>query len=238
MVLSKLWKEVEPKKIVEGVVAYENCIEVPEGVVDIMNSEVDRWKDMVLKTKQWDRGGNYQTVKNQNGPIRFDPETEFVEKESKEYFWQVQRNTLDKVNNYKTLYPQVADELHWMEQYQYITYKPPKFMNYHGDNRSTRNPETGRFWNAPFLRRITVLTYLTDYHQGGALDFEYFEHEPYKPPAGSVVIMPSAFVYSHATTPLLNGRKSAFLVACSSGFDLDSFLDGVPPEELTRRQII
>ena len=50
--------------------------------------------------------------------------------------------------------------------------------------------------------------------------------------------MPSAFVYSHATTPLLNGRKSAFLVACSSGFDLDSFLDGVPPEELTRRQII
>ena len=121
MVLSKLWKEVEPKKIVEGVIAYENCIEVPEGVVDTMNAEVDLWKQKVIDNNEYDRGGNYQTVKNENGPIRFDPEIEFKEKASKEYFWQVQRNTLDKINNYKEIYPMVKDEIHWMEQYQYIT---------------------------------------------------------------------------------------------------------------------
>ena len=238
MVLKKLWKEVNHKVIVPGVIAYENCLEVPDGIVEIMNSEVDRWKNKVIENNDFDRGGNYETVKAANGPIRFDPETEFIEKESKEYFWQVQRNTMDKISSYCDLYPDVKDEIHWMEQYQYITYKPPKFMNYHGDNRSTRNPETGRFWNAPFLRRITILTYLTDDHKGGALDFRYFEMDPYKPPAGSVVIMPSAFVFSHATTPLLDGRKSAFLVACSSGFDLDSYLDGVPIEEISRRYIV
>lgn len=238
MVLEKLWREVEYKEIVPGVISWENCLEVPDGVVDIMNSEVDRWKDIVIKNNDFHRGGNYETVRNANGPIRFDPETEFLEKESVEFFFQVQRNTLDKINKYCEIYPDVKDEIHWMEQYQYITYKPPKHMNYHGDNRSTRNPETGRFWNAPFLRRITCLTYLTDDHKGGALDFRYFDSPSYKPPAGSLVIMPSAFVFSHSTTPLLDGRKSAFLVACSSGFDIDSFLDGVPAENLTRRQIL
>ena len=82
------------------------------------------------------------------------------------------------------------------------------------------------------------MTYLNDDFNGGALDFRYFEMDPYKPPAGSVVIMPSAFVFSHATPPLLDGRKSAFLVACSSGFDLDSYLDGVPIEEISRRYIV
>ena len=239
MVLKKLWKQVESKEIVPGVIAWENCLEVPEGIVDTMNSEVDRWKQQVIDNNEFDKGGNHGTILNSNGPIRFDPETEFVEKNSKEDFWQVQRNTLDKIDSYCDIYPDVKDEIHWMEQYQYITYKPPKFMNYHGDNRSTRNPQTGRFWNAPFLRRITCLTYLTDDHKGGALDFRYFNMESgYKPPAGSVVIMPSSFVYSHATTPLLDGRKSAFLVACSSGFDLDSFIGGVPPEELARRYIV
>lgn len=238
MVLKKLWKQVESKEIVPGVIAWENCLEVPEGIVDTMNSEVDRWKQRVIENNEFHKGGNYDTIRNSNGPIRFDPETEFIEKESREYFWQVQRNTLDKINAYCDIYPDAKDEIHWMEQYQYITYKPPKYMNYHGDNRSTRNPRTGRFWNAPFLRRITCLTYLTDDHKGGALDFRYFNMDSYKPPAGTVVIMPSSFVFSHATTPLLDGRKAAFLVACSSGFDLDSFLDGVAPEDLARRYIV
>ena len=38
MVLKKLWKEVNHKVIVPGVIAYENCLEVPDGIVEIMNS--------------------------------------------------------------------------------------------------------------------------------------------------------------------------------------------------------
>lgn len=235
--MSKLWKEVEHKQIIPGVVAWEKCLEVPEGIVDLMNSEVDRWKNSLTEA-DYGRGGNYGTVKADNGPIRFDPETEFQMKETKEYFWQVQKNVLDKVQAYIELFPDVKDEIHWLEQYQYITYKPPKHMNYHGDNRSTRNPETGMFWTAPFLRRITVLTYLNDDFKGGGLDFRYFPNSSYKAPAGSVVIMPSNFVYSHATTPLLSGRKSAFLVAFSSGTDIDALLQGTNPEDLKGRQLI
>ena len=235
--MNRLWKQAEIKKIVPGVLAWEKCLEVPEGIVDLMDSEVDRWKDN-LTEEDLSQPGNNQTVKNVNGPIRFDPEREFRHKESQDFFWQVQQNALDKINEYCDVYPDVKDEIHWMEQYQYITYRPPKFMNYHGDNRSTRNPETGRFWNAPFLRRITILTYLNDNFMGGGLDFRYFDNGSYKPPAGSVVIMPSSFVFSHATTPLLNGRKSAFLVSCSSGFDLDSYLDGEDLENLSGRQIL
>ena len=90
----------------------------------------------------------------------------------------------------------------------------------------------------PYFRRITCLTYLNDDFRGGALDFRYFEHEPYKPPAGSVVIMPSSFVYSHATTPLLNGRKSAFLVSCASHYDVDSLQESGDLVEVKKREIV
>ena len=84
------------------------------------------------------------------------------------------------------------------------------------------------------FRRITCLTYLNDDFDGGALDFRYWSERgylPYKPPAGSLVIMPSGFMWSHATTPLLNGRKSAFLVAVSSGTDYDKYLETLDIEQ-------
>ena len=36
--------------------------------------------------------------------------------------------------------------------------------------------------------------------------------------------MPSGFLWSHATTPLLNGRKVAFLVAINSGTNYDNWI--------------
>ena len=65
-------------------------------------------------------------------------------------------------------------------------------MNYHSDNSTSRNPKTNQHYLNPYFRRITCLTYLNDDFRGGALDFRYFDHNPYKPPAGSVVIMPSS----------------------------------------------
>ena len=37
---NNLWWKVEPKEVVKGVWGWENCLEVPEGIIDIMNSEV------------------------------------------------------------------------------------------------------------------------------------------------------------------------------------------------------
>ena len=164
-------------------------------------------------------------------------ETEFKREESQKFLAQVQKNALSKIAEYLEMYPEVSREINWMENWQYITYRPPKHMTYHSDNHSVRDPRTNQHYPAPYFRRITCLTYLNDDFHGGALDFRYFDHEPYKPPAGSVVIMPSSYMWSHATTPLLNGRKAAFLVSCSSHFDEASFKAGATMEYVTRREL-
>jgi len=234
---NNLWKRVEPKEIVKGVWSWENCLEIPDGVIDIMDSEVDAWVP-TLTEEDFKRNDSVQSVVLANGPIRFNPEDNFKRNESKEFLKQVQKNVLDKIANYLEMFPEVSREINWMENWQYITYRPPKHMTYHSDNHSTRNPKTNQHYPAPYFRRITALTYLNDNFHGGALDFRYFpEAAPYKPPAGSVVIMPSSFVYSHATTPLLNGRKSAFLVSCASHYDVASEEAGVDMKYVKGREL-
>ena len=233
---NNLWKKVEPKQVVTGVISWENCLEIPDGIIDLMNQDVDNWIPKITD-EMIEENDSYITVKNQNGPIRSNPELEFTTKEAKTFFKQVQKNALDKIASYCEMFPDVAKEINWMENWQYITYRPPKHMTYHSDNHSVRNPKTGEHYLNPYFRRITALTYLNDDFNGGALDFRYFDEKPYKPPAGSVVIMPSSYVYSHGTTPLLNGRKAAFLVSCSSHFDEASFKAGATMEYVTRREL-
>jgi len=232
-----LWKQVEPKTIIPGVHAWENCLEVPDGVIDIMNKEVDIWKEQVSRDDV-KNNDSMKSVYGSNGPIRFDPEVNFHNPASLTFFKQVQKNALEKAADYMRLYPDVELEVNWMETWQYITYTPPKHMTFHSDNHAVRDPRTNKHHVAPYLRRFTILTYLNDNFHGGSLVFRYFpDTPPYKAPAGSVVIMPSAYVWSHATTPLLNGRKAAFLVSMSSHYDVGSEETGAPMEVLTKREL-
>ena len=70
-----MWKVGEPKEIVPGVISWEKVIDVPDGIIDSMNEEVDVWKEKVASLG--DKPGNYYTVTNDNGPVRFDPENDF-----------------------------------------------------------------------------------------------------------------------------------------------------------------
>ena len=237
--MSNLWRSVEPKEIVPGVWAWENCIDVPDGIIDSMNTEVDEWKRQIQEEGK--KQGQYETAgaSGYTGPIRFSPEEDFVEKVNHQYLSQVQNNVLNKIGAYIEMYPDVKEEIGWFESYQYISYKPPKHMKYHSDNHAVRNPETGFMYVTPYLRRITALTYLNDDFDGGALDFRYWqEYGPYKPPAGTVVIMPSGFLWSHATTPLLNGRKVAFLVAINSGTNYDNWIQNGDREMSSGREFM
>ena len=234
---NNLWTKGTPQEVVKGVVAWENCLEVPEGIIESMNEDVDYWKSL-LTPESTNTIEAAKSVYNENGPIRFDPESNFRKKEHYTFLKQIQANSLNKASQYFDLFPDVKKEVNWMEKYQYITYKPPKHMTYHSDNHSVRNPKTNQYYIAPYMRRITILTYLNDDFMGGSLKFRYFpEVDPYKPPAGSVVIMPSSFIYSHATTPLLNGRKAAFLVSLSSNYDMDSYNNGNPLDEIKMREL-
>ena len=233
---SNLWTQGTPKEVVRGVVAWENCLEVPEGIIESMNEDVDKWKEEQATSNK--QSESAKSLYNANGPIRFDPEQEFRKEVHYKFLRQIQSNSLNKAAQYFEIFPDVEREINWMEKYQYITYRPPKHMEFHSDNHSVRNPKTNKFYIAPYMRRITILTYLNDDFMGGALSFRYFpETDPYKPPAGSVVIMPSSYIYSHATTPLLNGRKAAFLVSLSSNFDMDSYNSGRPLDEVKAREL-
>ncbi len=74
-----MWNPGKPKEIIKGVLAWENCMEVPEGIIDSMNEEVDEWKEKVKKDEMG-IGNNY-TITHTNGPIRFDPELHFKKEE-------------------------------------------------------------------------------------------------------------------------------------------------------------
>ena len=237
--IGNLWESGTPKEIVPGVWAWENCMQVPEGIIDSMNEEVDEWKREIQEEGK--RDGQYQTAvaSGYTGPIRFAPEDDFKKNVNHQYLMQIQKNTMNKVAQYIEMYPDLEEEIGWFESYQYISYKPPKHMKYHSDNHAVRNPDTGFMYVTPYLRRITCLTYLNDDFRGGALDFRYWqEYGPYKPPAGTTVIMPSGFLWSHATTPLLNGRKVAFLVAINSGTNYDAWIQTPDRENMAGREFM
>jgi len=234
--MSNLWVKGEAKEYMPGVHYWENSIEVPDGIIEHMNKEVDDWKVNITQ----DMAENNEIYKQgifHNGPIRFNPEFNFKTEESITYFKQTVLNTMDKVAQYCELYPDAKLEINWMEPWQYITYIPPKNMTYHSDNHSVRNQQTGMHDLGPYLRRFTVLTYLNDDYKGGALKYRYFDLPPFKPKAGTVLIQPSNYMWSHATTPLLNGRKAAFLVAVSSHYDVSSEEYGAKPEDIIRREL-
>ncbi len=234
---NNLWRRVKPIEVVKGVWSWENCLDVPEGVIDTMNKEVDAWVPTVTEQDIKQKNAK-SSVALANGPIRFSPENDFKHEDSKTFLKYCQKNVLDKIADYFDMFEEVSREVNWMENWQYITYRPPKHMTYHSDNHSVRNPNTNQNYPAPYFRRITALTYLNDDFDGGALSFRYFpEVDPYKPPAGSVVIMPSSYMWSHATTPLLNGRKAAFLVSCASHYDIASLEEGADIEDIQRREI-
>ena len=111
---NNLWKKVPSKNVVTGVVAWENCLEIPEGIIDLMNQDVDNWIPSVTD-EMIKQNDSYITVKNQNGPIRFNPEIEFTTDEAKTFFKQVQKNALDKIAEYCELFEEVSKEINWME---------------------------------------------------------------------------------------------------------------------------
>ena len=52
---NNLWTQGVPKEVVRGVVAWENCLEVPEGIIDSMNEDVDLWKESSIKISDTNR---------------------------------------------------------------------------------------------------------------------------------------------------------------------------------------
>lgn len=84
----------------------------------------------------------------------------------------------------------------WHESYQILKYSPGEFYGQHYDGWSS----TGR--------SISAICYLNDDYEGGEIDFIHHGVK-IKPTAGTLILFPSNFAYSHVAHPVTSGTKYA-----------------------------
>ena len=84
------------------------------------------------------------------------------------------------------------------EHYYCLKYSGGQEYKEHSDSKT----ETGR--------TLSVLCYLNDDYEGGEIEFVNFNFK-LKPKAGSIVLFPSTFPYSHIAHPVKSGTKYALV---------------------------
>jgi hypothetical protein len=89
-------------------------------------------------------------------------------------------------------------EVSYQEAINVVKYGPNEFFNVHSDD------------GEPYRCTISTVGYLNDNYEGGELWFNFFDVK-IKPEAGDLVISPSAYIYSHASLPVLSGTKYALV---------------------------
>lgn len=89
-------------------------------------------------------------------------------------------------------------EVSYQEAINVVKYGANEFFNVHSDD------------GEPYRCTISTVGYLNDDYDGGELWFNFFDTKV-KPEAGDLVISPSAFIYSHASLPVLSGTKYALV---------------------------
>ena len=87
---NNLWRRVKPIEVVKGVWSWENCLDVPEGVIDTMNKEVDAWVPTVTEEDIKQKNAK-SSVALANGPIRFSPEHDFKHEDSQTFLKYCQK---------------------------------------------------------------------------------------------------------------------------------------------------
>jgi hypothetical protein len=87
----------------------------------------------------------------------------------------------------------------YQEAINVVKYGPGHFFKHHSDD------------GQPYRCTISAVGYINDNFTGGELDFMYAK-VTYKPNAGDFVICPSAFIYSHASLPVIEGTKYSLVI--------------------------
>jgi predicted 2-oxoglutarate/Fe(II)-dependent dioxygenase YbiX len=95
-------------------------------------------------------------------------------------------------------------ELDWYESPELMRYRPGGLYIKHADSQNM-NPET-RQWTKVIDRDLSLLVYLNDDYEGGALRFDKFNYR-LRPRAGMVVLFPSDNRYVHAAEQVTAGER-------------------------------
>ena len=113
----------------------------------------------------------------------------------------------------KTIYTDLADmyygqELDWFEAPDLMRYRPGGFYIRHADSQNM--DVTTKLWTRVIDRDLSLLVYLNEDFEGGALTFTKFNYQ-IQPKAGTVVIFPSDHRYLHQAEKVTDGIRYALV---------------------------
>lgn len=92
----------------------------------------------------------------------------------------------------------------WYERPQVLRYRPGGHYDPHAD---AENPsQDGKHWIRNIDRDISLLIYLDDDYEGGALQFNHFNFS-HQPSTGDLIFFPSDHRYMHQAIPLISGTR-------------------------------
>lgn len=97
------------------------------------------------------------------------------------------------VHNYKGIFG-IEEDIKHTEPYALLRYKEGEQYKSHYDGGTGSS------------RCISVLIYINDDYEGGEIEFPHFKTK-IKPKAGTLVLFPSNYAYSHIAHPVLDGTK-------------------------------
>jgi hypothetical protein len=190
---------IEKNIVAPGIVVYKNAIPVELNLIQ-------RYEDALSKNDSrfaWeDAQVGYGDLENEHRNCKdFKYKVENLGKEDEEsqdlirmhnQISSILRSCLD---DYCAIY---GLEVSYQEAINVVKYGPNEFFNVHSDD------------GEPYRCTVSTVGYINDDYDGGELWFNHFDVK-IKPQAGDLVISPSAYVYSHASLPVLSGTKYALV---------------------------
>jgi predicted 2-oxoglutarate/Fe(II)-dependent dioxygenase YbiX len=190
---------IEKNIVAPGIVVYKNAIPVE---LDLMR----RYENALSKDDSrfyWeDAQVGYGDLQNKHRNCKdFKYKIENLGKEDEDsYDLMKMHNEISLalrtcLDDYCAMYPV---EVSYQEAINVVKYGPNDFFNVHSDD------------GEPYRCTVSTVGYINDDYDGGELWFNFFDVK-IKPQAGDLVISPSAYVYSHASLPVLSGTKYALV---------------------------
>ena len=102
--------------------------------------------------------------------------------------------------------PATGQNIDWYEEPQLLRYNPGGYYRYHVDAYNLVPAESA--WRKDIDRDISLLIYLSNNFEGGALDFKRLSYT-LQPRAGMLVWFPSDVRYEHMAMPVTSGCRYA-----------------------------
>jgi hypothetical protein len=120
--------------------------------------------------------------------------------------------------------PHFGKDLDWMDRPDVLKYLPGGKYIAHSDNEYW--DMSARRWVRSMDRDLSVLLYVNDDYEGGAVYFQNFDIR-IKPSRGMLIAFPSDHRYLHAAESLISGSR--FAVVCWSSIKGVEKLHPIPP---------